>query len=149
MDTSGFGLRPAGPADLEAVAELLRESRLPLDGLEDAFPAAIVATRGGRIVGCVALQLCGRAALLRSLAVSPDERGRGVGAALTMKALAAARTLGARDVYLLTETARDFFPRFGFAVEDRAGAPAAVQSSVEFRSACPASALMMRARVTS
>ena len=149
MNALGLDLRPAGPADFEAVEELLRDTRLPLEGLEDAFPAAIVATRGGRIVGCVALELCGRAALLRSLAVSPDERGQGVGAALTMKAMAAAKTLGARDVYLLTETARDFFPRFGFAVEDRAGAPAAVQSSVEFRSACPASAVMMHARVTS
>ncbi len=58
-----------------------------------------------------------------------------------------AEGLGARDVYLLTETAGDFFPRFGFTAEERSSAPASLQGSVEFRSACPKSARMMHARV--
>ncbi len=140
-------LRRAEKPDLDGISTLLRESRLPVDGLPDALAHAVVASRGRRIVGCVALELHDGVALLRSLAVSANARGRGIGARLTSEALEVARTLGTRDVYLLTETARDFFPRFGFAVEDRAAAPAVLQSSVEFRSACPASAVMMHARV--
>lgn len=98
-------------------------------------------------MGCVAVESYGVVALLRSLAVSSAERGGGLGAELTREALKVARTLGARDIYLLTETARDFFPRFGFAVEDRAAAPTTLHGSVEFQSACPASAVMMHARV--
>ncbi|HTO76699.1 MAG TPA: arsenic resistance N-acetyltransferase ArsN2 [Thermoanaerobaculia bacterium] len=140
-------LRRAEKPDLEDISTLLRESRLPVDGLSDALAHAVVASSGRRIVGCVALELHDGVALLRSLAVSANARGRGLGARLTREALEMARTLGTRDVYLLTETARDFFPRFGFAVEDRAAAPVALRSSVEFRSACPASAVVMHARV--
>ena len=43
-------------------------------------------------------------------------------------------------VYLLTETANGFFPRFGFHPTQRAAVDSAVQQLVEFTSACPASA---------
>ena len=59
----------------------------------------------------------------------------------------AAGLLADSGLPLLTETAARFFPRFGFAVEDRSSAPPAVRESVEFRAACPASAVMMHARV--
>jgi hypothetical protein len=42
-------------------------------------------------------------------------------------------------VYLLTETACGFFPRFGFHPTQRATVDSAVQQSVEFTSACSAS----------
>jgi N-acetylglutamate synthase-like GNAT family acetyltransferase len=148
MDERGV-LRGAEDSDRDGISALLRECRLPVDGVADALAHAVVASRGGRIVGCVAIEVYGGVGLLRSLAVSPAARGQGLGRELTREALRLAETLGVRDVYLLTETARDFFPRFGFAVEDRAGAPAALQCAVEFRSACPASALMMHARLTS
>ena len=51
-------------------------------------------------------------------------------------------------VYLLTETAGDFFPRFGFRPTTRAAVPSAVQQSVEFREACPASAVVMRTELS-
>jgi len=45
---------------------------------------------------------------------------------------------------LLTTTAADFFPKFGFEPIARADVPASVQSSIEFTSACPATATVMR-----
>jgi amino-acid N-acetyltransferase len=47
-------------------------------------------------------------------------------------------------VFLLTTTAERFFPKFGFEQIDREQVPASVQQSVEFQSACPASAIVMR-----
>jgi len=44
----------------------------------------------------------------------------------------------------LTTTAEGFFPKFGFERIPRADVPARVQESVEFVSACPASAVVMR-----
>jgi N-acetylglutamate synthase-like GNAT family acetyltransferase len=143
----GVTIRPAGPSDFPQAASLLAESRLPLDGLEERFSHALVASRGERIVGCVALEIYADQALLRSLVVAPDERGGRLGERLTSEVLRLARETGVRDVYLLTETATRFFPRFGFAVADRSSAPAAVAESVEFRAACPASAVLMHARV--
>ena len=56
---------------------------------------------------------------------------------------ATARDAGARDVYLLTTTAEDYFPRFGFARTTREAVPPALKSSAEFTSACPESAAVM------
>jgi len=54
-----------------------------------------------------------------------------------------ARQRGVRRIYLLTETADRFFPRFGFRRIVRDQVEPAVRQSVEFRSVCPESAVVM------
>jgi len=95
------------------------------------------------LVGSAALELYGSAALLRSVSVSPALQRKGLGQRLTIAALALARERGVSQVFLLTETAREFFPRFGFRTVERADVPPAVKQSVEFTTACPDSALVM------
>lgn len=133
----------ATPADRPAVEALLHKCALPLDGLADHFATALVARSGDHVVGNVALEVYGDAALLRSVAVYPSLRGSGLGHQLTQAAFALARRHGVHDLYLLTTTADDFFPRFGFQPIARSQVPATVQQSVEFQSACPESALVM------
>jgi len=142
-----YQVRPAQPEDLAPATALLSESKLTLDGFADHLANALVATRAGRVVGVVELEVYGRAALLRSLVVSPTERGARLGERLASDALRLARERGATDVYLLTETAERFFPRFGFSVADRSSAPPSLRQSVEFRTACSESAVMMHVRV--
>ena len=137
-------VRPAGPGDVDAAAALLTASRLPLQGFRENAGNLLVISDGSGVLGCVELEIYGSAALLRSLAVAPARRGRGLGERLTREALALASRRGAREVFLLTETAEGFFPRFGFVSADRAKAPVALFASEELRSACPASAVMMR-----
>jgi amino-acid N-acetyltransferase len=136
-------IEPARSGDLEAVLALLRRCELPTDDLERHLDAMLVARRDGRIIGSAALELYGAAALLRSVAVEADARGDGLGQRLTQAALDLARLRHVRSVYLLTTTAGGFFPRFGFRPIERSAVDAAVQTSVEFTSACPASALVM------
>jgi amino-acid N-acetyltransferase len=83
--------------------------------------------------------------LLRSVAVDETRRGEGLGHQLTQAALDLARARGLKTVYLLTTTAATFFPRFGFREIARDEVDPAVQRSVEFTKACPASAAAMRA----
>jgi N-acetylglutamate synthase-like GNAT family acetyltransferase len=147
MDSAAARVRPARSEDLASAEGLLREAGLPLDGFRDQLAHTLVASEDDRIVGCVALELYGEFGLLRSLAVSPERRGRLLGERLTAEAVDLAKARGIRDLYLLTETAVGFFPRFGFSAEDRALAPNALKESVEFKSACPASAVMMRLKV--
>jgi amino-acid N-acetyltransferase len=134
----------ARPEDLHDVLALLDDARLPLDGLRDHFEAAFVARRGGAIVGCIALEIYPDGALLRSAAVAPAVRRQHVGAGLTAAALDLAAARGVSAVYLLTSTAEQYFPRFGFERIERAEVPPGVQTSVEFTSACPSSAAVMR-----
>jgi amino-acid N-acetyltransferase len=142
-----IAIRRAFPGDFASAAILVEQSGLPREGLREHFSRALVADSGGTVVGCVALEVYGRVALLRSLAVAPNRRGERLGERLAGEALRLARESGARDVYLLTQTASGFFPRFGFAVEERSRAPEALGQSVEFQSACPSSAVLMHVRV--
>lgn len=141
-------IEPAAPGDYDGIVGLLNEAGLPTDGLSPSLPNALVARDlEGSLAGCVALEVYGQVALLRSLAVSPARRGQGLGERLTAEAMKLAAGAGVRDVYLLTETAGGFFPRFGFAAESRSLAPQALGASAEFQSACPASATLMHVTV--
>ena len=133
--------------DAASILDLLARSALPADGMLDHLDTALVARADGRVVGSAALEVYADGALLRSVAVDAGFRGVGLGQQLTHAALALAETLGAPSVYLLTTTAQGFFPRFAFSPIARADVPATVQQSVEFRSACPASAIVMRRRL--
>jgi amino-acid N-acetyltransferase len=131
------------PEDEPAVLRLLSDNGLPTDGLVDHFGTAVVARRDGRVVGCAALEVYPDGALLRSVAVEETLRGSGLGHQIVRAALDLARQQGTTSVYLLTTTAEGFFPRFGFRRIARAEVPAGVRTSVEFQSACPASAVVL------
>lgn len=133
----------AQPADLPDILALLERSGLPVAGLAQHIASTVVIRDGARLAGCAAIEPYGTAGLLRSVAVDPSQQGRGLGTQLTEAAIALARGRGIQTLYLLTETATDFFTRFGFAVIPRADVAAAVRESVEFTTACPASAVAM------
>lgn len=136
-------IRRANVSDLASVAELLVRNRLPADGVREAFDDFIVAERDRTIVGAIGLELFGDAALLRSAVVTEKIRGTGLGARLVESVIAHAHERMVRSVYLLTTTAENYFPRFGFARVTRADVPLAVRKSVEFSGACPESAVVM------
>jgi amino-acid N-acetyltransferase len=129
--------------DLPAIRTLLDEHRLPHAAIERHVGDSLVARADDRVIGCAAVERYGAAGLLRSVAVAAAHRGTGLGIRLTAAALDHARARGVRTLYLLTETAADFFPRFGFRRVARAAVDPAVRQSVEFTSACPETALAM------
>jgi amino-acid N-acetyltransferase len=140
------GIRRAAQSDFERIEALLRNAHLPVDGAREAFAVGFVAEERDAIVGAVALEVHPDTALLRSLVVDEAARGQGVGQRLTSAAIAEAHQRGLASIYLLTTTAEAFFPRFGFVVVDRQSVPASIQRSIEFQSACPASAIAMARR---
>jgi amino-acid N-acetyltransferase len=137
-------VRRAEEADLERVLGLIREAGLPVAGVAEWFEHFVVAEVGSQVVGAAGIEHYGASALLRSVVVRPDWKGKRLGVALVAAALERAGEAGAREAYLLTTTAERWFPRLGFVVTQRNEVPEAVRSSVEFVEACPASAVVMR-----
>ena len=138
---------PATAADLADVQRLVAAARLTTDGLEACVlggTAVICREHDGRLLGVAATERYGPAAFLRSVAVRAPARGNGLGRSLVEQALADARAAGAREAWLLTETAEPFFAGLGWTRAERAEAPPAVAASVEFVSACPTTAVAMR-----
>ena len=75
------------------------------------------------VVGCCALRVFWKdLAEIRSLAVSEDAQGHGVGRALVVACLDEARALGVPRVFALTYEP-DFFAKFGFGRVDREALP--------------------------
>jgi amino-acid N-acetyltransferase len=142
-----LAIEVASDRDLPDVHRLLESHHLPLEGVDDHVKTMIVAREGSHVVGTAALELYPDGALLRSVAVEPSRQGRRLGHRLTETVLNLAQAHGADTVFLLTTTAERFFPRFGFEPITRDDVPASVLASVEFQSACPASAIVMRMRL--
>jgi N-acetylglutamate synthase-like GNAT family acetyltransferase len=113
--------RPAKISDAEAIYRLIAhyaEQGLLLPRAEEEIRRSIghflVLHEKGNVVSCVALESYGAdLAEIRSLAVDPQIRGRGVGSKLISFALAEARRRGIARVFAVTH-APDFFLRQGF-----------------------------------
>ena len=137
-------LRAATAADYDQVVSLLRTADLPTAGLQLSLPDCLVAEENGQVVGAVGLEVYGDAALLRSAVVDASRRGGGLGNGLVSALLAHAKGRGVREIYLLTTTAEEYFPRFGFTRVGREAVAPTVRASQEFRGACPDTAVAMR-----
>jgi len=137
----------ATTGDTAAVEALLREAHLPLEGAAEALSLGVVARDGREVVAAAAVERYGDAGLLRSVVVAPARRGTGLGRGIVAAAEDLARADGVHDLYLLTETAIDWFPRLGYEIVDRPEATAAVGKSVEFTTVCKDSGVPMRRRL--
>jgi len=140
---SATALRAAGSGDLAEVERLLDGAGLPLAGVRESLGDFVVAEAEGGIVGVIGLERCGDSALLRSAAVDPAWRSRGLGRSLVERIVADANRRNLRALYLLTTTAERYFANLGFTHTTRDAVPDSVRATAEFQGACPASATVM------
>lgn len=143
-ETISWVLRPARPADLPEVVSLLEAAGLPTGDVDERMlEVFLVAVSSEGIVGSGGVEILGPYGLLRSVAVSEELRGNGLGIDLVRQCLRLAQAQSHEHLYLLTETAENFFPRFGFRAVDRSAAPSEIQSSHEYSVACDTTAVLM------
>ncbi len=141
----GDAVVPARIEDLPSVRKLLELTELQYAELDvHVDDLLVVRDPTGAVVGCVSLELYDEAGLLRALATAPERRGEGLGWMLADAALGRARSRGCRRVYLITESASDFFAeKFGFRAVQLSMVDAAVVESTQFRSASPNATAMV------
>ncbi|HEY5923427.1 MAG TPA: UDP-N-acetylmuramate--L-alanine ligase [Kofleriaceae bacterium] len=134
LDEIGDAMKPARLADMAGVRDVLAKVGLVNEPARDEqFPSFYVLTNEQGMVGSVALDVLGDDAILRALAVDSEFRGAGYGWMLADMAVSQARWRGVRRIYLLTETASDFFAaKFGFRVVDRTTLSKQVAASETF-----------------
>ncbi len=145
LDAIGDAMRPAQRADMAAVRALLAAANLTEGATDDDFDSYYVLRNERGVVGSVALDVLGEDAVLRALAVDPEARGAGYGWMLADMAVNQARWRGVKRIYLVTETASDFFAaKFGFRVVDRSTAGRKVASHETFARPQAAGLVAMR-----
>ena len=134
-------IAPLVADDHAATCALLRDAGLPSTDVQaQAMPDFLGVRLQGRLVAAIGLERYDGAGLLRSLVVAPDQRGLGRAGRLVDALERRAKADGLARLVLLTESARSFFERRGYAVVARDQVPAEVLQSEQFRGLCPASA---------
>lgn len=137
-------IEAATPADVPAIAALLRGAGLPHEDFSPHVADFLVARdTQGAVVGAVGAERGGEEALLRSLVVAPELRGAGLGGRLVEELERRAAAWGVRRWWLLTTTAEAFFAARGFRVVQRCAAPEVMRVTGQFSGGCGSSALCM------
>jgi amino-acid N-acetyltransferase len=135
---------PVDPIYRDAIISLLRSEKLPVSDLPPDLPQFLMAIDNGHVVGGIGLEIYERNGLLRSLVVKPEYRSMKIAAGLISELEKLARDQGLHAIYLLTETAPDYFLKKGYDIIPRSDAPESLQQSSEFSHVCPTTAVLMR-----
>ena len=132
--------------DRSQALQLLQHNQLPVHDLA-ANTQLYLLREDARIIGTGGLEIYGEHALLRSISVAAGRQGEGLGRVIVEQLEGKARAAGLHSLTLLTTTAPKFFAHLGYETIARDEAPAAVRESAEFKSTCPASAVVMVKRL--
>jgi len=129
---------------LAPVLVLLQSSKLPFQDITlEGNLFMSYQDEAGNLIGSGGLELYGPYSLIRSIAVDEKQRGKSLGKQIVEDIIQQARSRSLKEIYLLTETAHDFFIHIGFKDVSRDLVPDAVKASPEFISVCPVSAACM------
>lgn len=135
--------RKAKNNDLATISKLLKEEQLPTEDLDNELEHFIVAEGENGIVGTIGLEKYGDTGLLRSMIVNTEYRNHGIASRLVKELLDYAKAQNLSSLYLITNTAEDYFARKGFVKIDKEKVAKPVLRSKEFNGLCPASSTIM------
>lgn len=137
-------ITPATAGDLPTIKTILEVCELPIAGVDEHWRTFLVARDGETIIACGGAEAYPMVALIRSIAVTPPYRGKGLGRRLVRQLLDRLSARGLREFYLLTTTAEKYFQKRGFKKVDRDEVHPQLLASREFQDGCPDSAICMR-----
>jgi N-acetylglutamate synthase-like GNAT family acetyltransferase len=135
---------PAEPSDRAAIMALLTASDLPVSDLPDTLDGFLVLFDDGVLAACGGVQaLDTTTGLVRSLAVAPPLRGRGLATALLDALEERARARGLTTLCMLTTSIEALAEGRGYRPLPRAEAPAALRATAQFQGLCPGTATIL------
>ena len=134
------------PDDLHQLEDLLQSNGLPSQDCAEQGDIYYGIFDQDRLIAAGGLEPAAEYSLLRSVVVHPQYRGRGLAHAISEFLIGLAQVQGSLAVYLLTESAADYFGKLGFSQVSRDQVPAAIAQTRQFTSLCPdsASCLLIR-----
>ena len=128
----------------QSIVSLLQAEKLPVEDLPPVLDNFFVALDENDVIGAIGLEEYDSCGLLRSMVVSKRFRNKNIAShlieALEKKAIAS----GMDCIYLLTETAPQYFEKKGYEKISRDSVPKSIQASSEFSGVCPVSAIAMK-----
>jgi amino-acid N-acetyltransferase len=129
--------------ELQSFQEALKSAGLPDQDLNYQKQILTSYYDEDELLGTGGLEVINQLGLLRSVSVSPNHRNKSIGKKITSDLLEKAIQNNIKTVYLLTETAKDYFQKLGFIEVSREAVPKEIKLTTEFASVCPTTATCM------
>ena len=107
-------LREASINDIESVQHLLTTLNMRTQGILEPNTRYWVTEISGEVVGVIGVELGDKAGLLRSAAIIPEHRNRGIGKVLVEHLLDACAASGHRTIYCFSTVAGEYWQQLGF-----------------------------------
>lgn len=130
------------------IIHLLAQEQLPVEDLPATLEHFFVASEEDKVAGVIGLEIHEEYGLLRSMVVERSFRNHQVASKLVQTLEEYAKKKGLKEVYLLTLTAAGYFEKKGYSPVLRNEAPEILQSTSEFTHSCPATAQMMKRKIS-
>jgi N-acetylglutamate synthase-like GNAT family acetyltransferase len=127
---------PVSLNDVDALRGFLRDVDLTLAGLDEpAVNIWVEHDADGEIVGSTGFELSNdrKHALIRSVAVAPQQRAAGAGSRLARHAMDQAYAMGATRAWLFSRRSGPFWQQLGFASADKYELAAALPETHQVR----------------
>jgi amino-acid N-acetyltransferase len=143
-------IRKSKTQDILVVKEILSDSHLPIDGVEDQFENFLIISDkiSNEIIGSIGVEKYNNFGLLRSVVIKKEYRNLHLGSQILLQAEQLALELNISELYLLTETAAKFFSKNDYNKVERDLAPLEIQNSPEFKFICRDSGILMKKVLT-
>ncbi|MHA1217905.1 MAG: arsenic resistance N-acetyltransferase ArsN2 [Candidatus Heimdallarchaeaceae archaeon] len=139
-----FEINVATKNQLREIKSLLKKLDLVYEDVDKHVDNFIVVLENKQIMGCAGFEKYDEVGLLRSVAVNPKHQGKGIGHKLIEEINANAKKREIKDFYLLTDSASQFFLKFGFEEVSRVNVDERIKKTYEYSEACPDSAIVMK-----
>lgn len=134
-------------SEFESTFALLKESKLDPADLKQDHIRLFQFQEDEQVIGVGGLGVFGNMALLRSVAVKKALQGKGLGKEMVAQIEKTARNSGIKSLYLLTNTAPEFFRSIGYQQIDRNDFAEPLKQTAQFSGLCPVSAVCMKKEI--
>lgn len=135
--------REAVEEDIKQIKSLLEECNLPVNDINEYIDNFVIAVQNNDIIGVGGYEKYGEIVLIRSIAVAKKYRGHSIGVNIYHLLESKIKYLGIKNIYLLTETAVEYFNKLGFTIKERKNIPDAVTQTKQCKELCPSTAIVM------
>ncbi len=140
-------IRQAIESDMVDIISILKKNNLPTIDIPNSAIQLFIGRYNNETIGVIGIEIYESAGLLRSLAVHDSFKKLKVGTKLIEKLFDHITESNIVDIYLLTETAEDYFTKFNFDKVDRSNVPEIIMETREFKEICPDTAVLMHKKL--
>ncbi len=136
-------IEKAQPEDLDSIILLMKKQKLVSEEIKEHLENFYVIKYENEIIGCAGIEHYEDVGLLRSVAIDTRFQGKGLGKKIVSKMLSVAQEKGIVYLYLLTDTAENFFKRFSFKIISRNKVDKRIKQTYEYSTGCEETAIVM------